>query len=93
MIKTNTFFRRLNNEFANISQKVRSFRSIVFQWAFIRGWYFAEKCLKNGQNRGRAFIRAWTFIIDFMVYYHIVLAYFSIFLSKTRNSHFRPSGV
>ena len=29
----------LNNAFANILQKVIS-------WAFIRGWYFAEKCLK-----------------------------------------------
>ena len=45
-IKTNMFFWRLNNEFANILQKVRLFCPIVFQWAFIRGWYFAEKCLK-----------------------------------------------
>ena len=39
-IKTNMFFWRLNNDFANILQKVRSFHPIVFQWAFIRGWYF-----------------------------------------------------
>ena len=45
-IKTNMFFWQLNNEFANILQKVRSFCLIVLQWAFIRGWYFAEKCLK-----------------------------------------------
>ena len=42
-IKTNTFFLRLNNEFANILQKVRSLCPIVFQWALIRGQYFAEK--------------------------------------------------
>ena len=47
-IKTNMFFWRLNNDFANILQKVRSFRPIVFQSVFIRGWYFVEKCLKNG---------------------------------------------
>ena len=47
-IKTNMFFWRLNNEFANILQKVGSFCPTVFQWAFIRGWYFAEQCLKNG---------------------------------------------
>ena len=55
-IKTNMFFWRLNNEFANILQKVRSFCPIVFQWAFIRGWYFSEKLSKNGHfkspNRG-----------------------------------------
>ena len=45
-IKTNKLFWRLNNEFANILQKVRSFCPIVFQWTFIRGWYFAVKCLK-----------------------------------------------
>ena len=27
---------------------VRSFCPIVLQWAFIRGWYFAVKCLKRG---------------------------------------------
>ena len=50
-IKTNMFFWRLNNEFANILQKVRSFCPIVFQWAFISRWYFDEKCLKNGHFR------------------------------------------
>ena len=45
------FFWRLNNEFSNIIHKVRSFCPIVFQWVFIRGWYFAEKCLKNGHFR------------------------------------------
>ena len=43
-IKTNMFFWRLNNEFANILQKVRLF----CPRAFIRGWHFAEKCLKRG---------------------------------------------
>ena len=46
-IKTNMSFWRMNNKFANILEKVRSFCPIVFQWAFIRGWYFAEKCLKK----------------------------------------------
>ena len=53
-------------------KKVRSFCPIVFEWAFIRGWYFAEKCLKmvifRVQIGGLAFIRAWAFIRDFMVY-------------------------
>ena len=70
-IKTITFFCGLNNEFANILQKVRSFCPIVFQWVFIRGWYFAEKCLKmvifRVQIGGWAFIRAWAFIRDFKV--------------------------
>ena len=64
-IKTKMFFWRLNNEFANKLQNV------VFQWAFIRGWYFAEKCLKNGfrvQIEGWAFIRAWAFIRDITVF-------------------------
>ena len=71
-IKTNMFFWRLNNEFANILQKLRSFCSIVFQWAFIRGWYFAEKCLNmvifRVQIVGWAFIRARAFIRDFTVF-------------------------
>ena len=45
-IKSNMFFWRLNNDFANILQKVRSFAPLFFQWVFIRGWYFAEECLK-----------------------------------------------
>ena len=45
-LKTNMFYWQLNTELANILQKVRSFCPIVLQWAFIRGWYFSEKCLK-----------------------------------------------
>ena len=41
------FFWQLNKEFAKIIQKIRSFCPMVFQWVFIRGWYFAEKCLKK----------------------------------------------
>ena len=71
MITPNMFFWRLNNEFANILQKVRSFCPIVFQWAYIRGQYFAEKCLKYGsflvQKGGWEFIRALALIRDFTV--------------------------
>ena len=70
-IKTNMFFWRLNNDFANILQKVRSFAPLFFQWVFIRGWYFAEESLKivifSVQIGGLAFIRAWAFIRDFTV--------------------------
>ena len=61
------FFWRLNNEFANILQKLRLFCPIVFQWGFIRGWYFAEKCLKMVIIGGWVFIRALAFIRDFTV--------------------------
>ena len=64
-IKTNMFFWRLNNEFANILQKVRSFCPIVIQLAFIRGWYFAEKCLKMVIFRVQ--VGGWAFIRDFTI--------------------------
>ena len=44
------FFWQMNNEFANILQKGRAFCPIVFQWEFIRGWYFSEKCLNQRTN-------------------------------------------
>ena len=46
---TNFFFKLLNNEFWKLLQKIRSFSTIDYQWAFIRGWYFVQS--KNGNFR------------------------------------------
>ena len=71
--KKNMFFWRLNNELQTYSRRyVRLFCPILSRWAFIRGWYFAEKCLKMVIFRvlfgGWAFIRTWAFIRDFTVH-------------------------
>ena len=48
-IKTNMFFCRLNNEFANILQKVRSL-CFIRAWAFIRDFTVIQFLLKVFRN-------------------------------------------